>query len=229
MQNEFTAPRIYAACLASYNSGRLYGVWIDCDGKDGEALQIEIADMLAGSPCPNVMRRKCAECGHYQTDARPYRENADECSACGDALSGEFKPSAEEWAIHDHEGFCGLITSEFPDLGDVATMAGILADDDADNRRGFLWLANERGCSIEAAAMRFGGVQIYQADAHDLAADYAQELASDCIEDFAERSSQWPFNCIDWQQAGRELIMGGDVDETEQDGERFLVTNASEF
>lgn len=229
MANEYTAPRIYAACLASYNSGRLYGAWIDCEGKDGEALGIEIADMLAGSPEPNVMRRKCGFCGHYQTDSRPYRENADECSECGEPLSDEFKPSAEEWAIHDHEGFAGLITSEWPDLDDVAAIAEILGEDDDDKRRGLLWLVNDRGYSIADAIAKADEVRTYQADVHDLAADYAQELAADCIEDFAERSSQWPFNCIDWEQAGRELEMGGDVDVTEQDGERFLVTNAGEF
>src|SRR5579864_6443395 len=95
------APRIYAACLASYNDGRLFGAWIDCAGKSGDELRIEIDDMLARSPCPNVLRRKCEHCGHYQTDARPYRENSDECSHCGETLTGEFSPSAEEWAIHD--------------------------------------------------------------------------------------------------------------------------------
>jgi hypothetical protein len=53
-----TPCRIYAACLASYNSGRLYGAWIDCEGKSGAELRVEIDDMLAASPEPNVLRRK---------------------------------------------------------------------------------------------------------------------------------------------------------------------------
>jgi ribosomal protein S27E len=223
------SPRIYAACLASYNAGRLFGVWIDCEGKSGEEIGIEISDMLARSPEPNVMRRKCPDCGHYQTDARPYRENSDECDNCGEPLSGEFSPSAEEWAIHDHEGFAGLIKSEWPDLDEVAELAEALADDDDDKRRGLLWLVNDRGFSISDALAHCDEVRAYTADVFDLAADYAQELAADIVPDFDEKASQWPFSCIDWEQAGKELTMGGDVDLFEQDGERFLVTNASDF
>jgi len=227
--HETTAPRIYAACLASYNAGKLHGAWIDCEGKDGEALALEIADMLARSPCPNVLRRKCPDCGHYQTDARPYRENSDDCDECGATLPADFAPSSEEWAIHDHEGFAGLITSEWPDLADVSALAEVLADDDADKRRGLLWLANDLGYSISDAIDKADDVRTWSDDSHDMAANYAYDLAADTVEDFDKRSSQWPFNCIDWQQAGRELTLGGDIAETEQDGERFLITNASEF
>lgn len=45
---------IYAACLASYNAGRLVGCWIDCEGKDADDIQQEIADMLAASPEPGA-------------------------------------------------------------------------------------------------------------------------------------------------------------------------------
>lgn len=46
-------PRIYAACLASYNAGRLHGAWIDAN-QDPEDLQQEIAEMLAESPEPGA-------------------------------------------------------------------------------------------------------------------------------------------------------------------------------
>lgn len=46
--------RIYAACLAAYNSGRLYGVWIDCDGKDADEIMEEITAMIAASPEPDA-------------------------------------------------------------------------------------------------------------------------------------------------------------------------------
>jgi len=46
-------PRVYAACLASYNSGKLHGEWIDADM--GEAyLSSEIGKMLDASPEPNA-------------------------------------------------------------------------------------------------------------------------------------------------------------------------------
>jgi len=38
-------PRIYAACLSSYNNGDLHGAWIDCD-QDAEGINKEIKAML---------------------------------------------------------------------------------------------------------------------------------------------------------------------------------------
>jgi len=80
-------PRIYVACLAAYNAGRLHGEWIDAD-QDAEAIHEEIQAMLAKSP----------------------------------------EPMAEEWAIHDHEGFGGLRLSEFEDIERVAEFGQLIAE-----------------------------------------------------------------------------------------------------
>ena len=42
-------PRVYVACLASYNSGILYGRWIDAD-QDADDIAEDIATMIDGSP-----------------------------------------------------------------------------------------------------------------------------------------------------------------------------------
>lgn len=34
---------------------------------------------------------------------------------------------------------------------------------------------------------------------------YAQEFASDVVEGFSKTGSNWPFTCIDWERAAREL------------------------
>ncbi len=44
-----TNPRIYVACLAAYNSGRLHGRWIDAD-QGVDHIWDEINEMLASSP-----------------------------------------------------------------------------------------------------------------------------------------------------------------------------------
>jgi antirestriction protein len=44
-----TAPRIYVACLASYNEGIHHGLWIDAN-QDVHELQADVAVMLASSP-----------------------------------------------------------------------------------------------------------------------------------------------------------------------------------
>lgn len=46
-------PRIYVACLASYNAGQLHGVWIDA-AQDVDDIQDAIDEMLRQSPVPNA-------------------------------------------------------------------------------------------------------------------------------------------------------------------------------
>lgn len=46
-------PKIYVACLASYNNGILHGKWIEATS-DPDEMRAEIAEMLRSSPCPNI-------------------------------------------------------------------------------------------------------------------------------------------------------------------------------
>lgn len=46
------SPRIYVACLASYNNGTLHGAWVDVS--DVDTMSDEIADILRASKYPNV-------------------------------------------------------------------------------------------------------------------------------------------------------------------------------
>ncbi|MEP0248115.1 antirestriction protein ArdA, partial [Roseibium sp.] len=45
-------PRIYVACLAAYNGGRLHGQWIDATEPD--EVREEVRTMLATSPEPDA-------------------------------------------------------------------------------------------------------------------------------------------------------------------------------
>ena len=76
------SPRIYAACLAAYNNGRLHGRWIDTT-QDPEDIQAEIGAMLAASPIPH----------------------------------------AEEWAIHDYEGYEGARLEEYSGIEKAHALA----------------------------------------------------------------------------------------------------------
>ncbi len=80
-------PKIYVACLASYNAGKLYGKWIDAD-QTAEEIQAEIREMLKGSP----------------------------------------EPFAEEWAIHDYEGFEGIRLDEYESIGKIAELARLIQE-----------------------------------------------------------------------------------------------------
>lgn len=85
------SPRIYVACLAAYNAGRLHGRWIDAD-QPVEGIYDDVQAMLAASP----------------------------------------EPAAEEWAIHDYEGFGALRLSEWESFERVSSIGvGIAAYGDA--------------------------------------------------------------------------------------------------
>jgi len=82
-----TTPRIYIACLASYNAGILHGKWFDIDDySDVEELQGAINEMLAESP----------------------------------------EPDAEEYAIHDWEGFGGYNVEEYDSISDLFTIGELI-------------------------------------------------------------------------------------------------------
>lgn len=76
------SPRIYVACLAAYNNGRLHGKWIAAD-QPLEDMASEVRAMLAKSP----------------------------------------EPGAEEWAIHDYEGFGSLRLGENERLARISAIA----------------------------------------------------------------------------------------------------------
>ena len=80
-------PRIYVACLAAYNNGRLHGEWINAD-QSADELHEAVARILARSP----------------------------------------EPGAEEWAIHDYEGFGELRLGEYESLERVAAIAAGIAE-----------------------------------------------------------------------------------------------------
>ena len=79
-------PRIYVACLAAYNNGRLHGRWIDATTPD--EIWREVSAMLRASP----------------------------------------EPHAEEWAIHDYEGFEGATLSEYASFDTVCELAEFIGE-----------------------------------------------------------------------------------------------------
>jgi antirestriction protein len=51
--NDTEKPRIYAACLSSYNNSYLHGEWIDCD-RDSDEIMADIKAMLSRSPMAKI-------------------------------------------------------------------------------------------------------------------------------------------------------------------------------
>lgn len=160
--DDWLSPRIYVACLASYNEGTLYGEWIDAV-QDADDLRREVILMLGCSPILN----------------------------------------AEEWAIHDHEGFAPLSIHEHECLDDVSAAA---------------LLINEHR---EAAALMLaylGGAEYHEEAQKALEDRYAGEwdTVEAWVDELLDEGLYGPIPdrlryFIDVNKIAGELQMGGDI------------------
>lgn len=153
-------PRIYVACLAAYNNGKLHGEWIDA-AQDADAIKEEIAAMLKASPEPN----------------------------------------AEEYAIHDHEGFGGYSVGEYTSIDEIAEIAALLAE----HGEVFGKLLDYAG-DVEPAKR-------YMEDGYHGEWDSLQAYAENYLEETG-RLDAIPENLryyFDFEKYARDLEMGGDV------------------
>lgn len=106
--------------------------------------------------------------------------------------------NAEEWAIHDFEGFEGVSISEYADIGIVAKLAAFIAEH---GRLGAELIAHFG--EIEEARMaledRYHG-------SYASVADYAEQ--------FTEETTDIPQvlrSYIDWEAMARDWEIGGDI------------------
>ena len=171
-----TEQRIYVACLAAYNSGKLHGVWIDADS-DADEMGEKVQAMLEASP----------------------------------------EPGAEEYAIHDHEGFEGFDIGEFSSLSEIAEMVEFVEDsDDEDIARAALDLA----CGDLEHAKSY--LENY-AGCGDSLADWAEQFADD-----TDVLSEVPENLryyFDFEKYARDMEYSGDVISTEVGGTVYVFWN----
>ncbi|PCI97248.1 MAG: antirestriction protein [Alphaproteobacteria bacterium] len=154
MNNEI---RIYVACLAAYNGGRLHGVWIDATG-ELEEIQEQVNVMLKESP----------------------------------------EPDAEEWAIHDYEGFGGYGVSEYSGFEELHNAASFI-EEYPEIGGELLEYFSDIEEATKAAEENYCGC-------YKSMADYAEELT--------EETSQIPEHLqyyIDYEKMGRDMELNGDV------------------
>lgn len=105
-------------------------------------------------------------------------------------------PNAEEWAIHDHEGFTGWTVDEYTPIPDVCQVAELFS---------------EHGAAFGAALSAFDSVDCaisameHYCGAFDSAADYAEEFAEGCGELCdVPQAIKW---CIDWERYAASLCL----------------------
>ncbi|MFZ9189595.1 MAG: antirestriction protein ArdA [Schleiferiaceae bacterium] len=172
--------RIYVASLSDYNAGRLHGAWIDCAGKDADALGEEVAAMLKQS-----------------------RE-----------------PVAEEFAIHDHEGFAGLV-GECTPLSEVAELVA-LREELGDEWPAYLAYAENLGMALGELPSVEDFRDAYLGEwstLEDYAADYLEQ--SGTLEGVPDALR----NYVDVEKFARDLVLGGDVFTSEAAGGVYVFYN----
>jgi antirestriction protein len=112
---------------------------------------------------------------------------------------------AEEWAIHDYDEFAGVRLGEWEDLARICELAAALV---AHGPAFAAWYSGADADSGVAPGEQFEESYVGEFDS---LGDYAEELATDIGDVTGSQLAMWPFTCIDWERAGRELEMGGDV------------------
>lgn len=155
---ETDQPRIYVACLAAYNNGRLHGVWIDA-ARDAWELWGDIRAMLLASP----------------------------------------EAGAEEYAIHDCEGFGGVRIAESEGIDRVAAIAAFIVEHGALGAAVLDHCDDDLEEAREAITDRYLGM-------HTSLVDYMQELTEECMA-IPERIRGY----INWLAMARDAELSGDL------------------
>lgn len=198
--------RIYVACLASYNSGRLYGKWIDAD-QDADAINEEIRLLLKGSPYPNVTRQdwECDDGHKFTHDVSPYQSEPTECPHCASTeieKDGAPYPSAEEYAIHDSEGFGNLI-GEYTPISEVVQIAEAL-DEHGDKYRAIRSYGFDHDEALEAIEDQYEGE-------YDSLEDWAEERLTEqgLFNDLPDDSPLRQY--FDFERYAHDMDVGGEI------------------
>ncbi|AAM35939.1 antirestriction protein ArdA [Xanthomonas citri pv. citri] len=201
-----TAPRIYVACLASYNNGVLHGRWIELDGLDYDDVQAEIAEMLRESPEPNVTV-KCPECGGDGDGGLAASCVSNERKACPMCGGTGKVPSAEEWAVHDSEDLpTSFRDTEHPDLAALVERLQELEDLSDDEREAFDAFCEVEGEEdVDTFRERYIGEFNSWAE---MAEHHADETA--LLEDVPENLRRY----FDYESYGRDMRTGGEAYES---------------
>jgi len=126
----------------------------------------------------------------------------------------------EEWMIQDSQNLPSELQGENPDLEKLAEFSQTAQEVGEENLAALLAACNNLGQLLDADQFQecFCGYW-------DSLARYAMELADQTAgtPHELELMDRWPFNCIDWEAAGRELRLGGDVWTEFIDGEGLAV------
>lgn len=123
-------------------------------------------------------------------------------------LAASPEEGAEEFAIHDYEGFGSLRLSEFESIEKVSQVAKLIEEHGTLFAEvvGHFGGTNYIDEAIEAMEERYQGAH---RSLEDWAEEYAKDTGLECAEPYV--------NYIDWERFARDAEMGGDIFTIETD------------
>ena len=188
--------------LGSYNCGLLKPFTIELDGLDQDNYRQAIAQGLFDNSTTegaNVRSIRCNACGHVAIAT-----DATECPDCSsESLTSRY--TEEEWIVCDYEDIPKQFVGEY-------------------NLDSDLWgyLETVEGSSLDAEVFDAGldcGIELENIEeAYAGKFDSDEDMAQELVESIGEPAPTcWPYTCIDWEQAARELM----YDYNESNGHYF--------
>ena len=188
--------------LGSYNCGLLKPFTIELDGLDQEGYRQEIAKGLFDNSTiegSNVRSVRCNDCGHVVIATE--LTQCPEC--CSESITSQY--TEEEWIICDYEDIPKQFVGEY--------------DIDSDF---WEYLDIVEGSSLDAGVFEAGldcGIELENIEeAYSGHFDSDEDMAQELAESIGEHApTNWPYTCIDWEQAARELM----YDYNESNGHYF--------
>lgn len=125
---------------------------------------------------------------------------------------------AEEWAIHDYEGFAGFKIGEYELLEGVYALSEVIEDLDADAVPFALWAENQ-GFDADDAADKVDDFREAFAG-EQTALDYAYDYVDDCV--FDDKTPDILKQYFDYEAFARDLLMSDMYELSEDFGPTYL-------
>ena len=126
---------------------------------------------------------------------------------------------AEEWAVHDYEGFGSISLGEWPDIERVSTLAKLIA---AHGEPFTLWYQNQDGSNFDCSELEEIFLEQWQG-AFESETDFAYKL----LEETGQLSELpiWAQNYFDYESYARDLNLNGDFSFTRHNCQTYVFRN----
>ena len=160
-------PNAWIGCLSCYNSGTIFGKWIE----GTQAADLEAAGLAKVQTVGDYTAPRCVRC------------------------------FGDEFAVLDHENYHGFIKGECStvEAQEAAELIESIQAEGIDIAAAGAWI------SFTGQAWDLDSFQDSYQGEHDSFREYAEELARELHGEQLDRGLGWPFNCINWEHAAREL------------------------